>query len=182
MSCSGLWRVDLQLLPSRRERRWRVLILLLTLCAVLTAHPPWPAQPLAAAVWMLVAVLCWRSLPSSHPLQRLCQVPGGWRLTLHDGEVVFADLHGPVRDSLGLLCLGWREQAGDVPSGRHPRRWQVALWADQADADSWRRLRVSLRWRRREGPAPNPARARADRGDPACSADRATRDAAARSG
>ena len=182
MSSSGPWRVDLQLLPSRRERRWRVLILLLSLIAVLSAHPPWPVQPLAGVVWLILAALCWRGVPSSHPLQRLCQVPGGWRLTLHDGDVVFADLHGPVRDSLGLLCLGWREQPGDVPAGRRPRCWRVALWADQVDADSWRRLRVSLRWRRREDPARNPAPRRAGRDDPACNAGRATPDAAARSG
>ncbi|MFX5839503.1 hypothetical protein ABTE60_19535 [Acinetobacter baumannii] len=32
----------------------------------------------------------------------------------------------------------------------HGTCWQVLLWSDQLPAADWRRLRVSLRWRRRE--------------------------------
>lgn len=150
MSSSGVWRPDCRLIPSRNERRLRRALILLTSAALPASHAPWPWLFAAA---LLQAVLAWRLWHSPSALQHLQgfrETPLGWRLLLPDGELTFADVHGPVRDWPGLLCLCFRECREDVPPGRRPRVWHLVLWADQLPAQDWRRLRVSLRWRRRD--------------------------------
>lgn len=181
MSSSGPWRVDCRLLPSRRERRCRVLIAGLAALALLDAEVPWPGFLAGLLVWLAACGFTGRRPPGHAPVMAFREIPGGWRLQLNEGNTVFARLHGPVRDVPGLLCLAWREAEEDVLPGARPRVWRVALWSDQLTAEDWRRLRVSLRWRRRAGPARCPAPPRQRPDDPACSAGRVTRGASARS-
>lgn len=151
MSSSSVWRPDCRLIPSRHERRWRLALILLCAAAVPASHAPWPWL---LAATLLQGVLAWRLWHSPSSCQRLHgfrETPLGWRLTLPGGEQTFADVHGPVRDWSGLLCLCFRERREDVPAGQRPRSWHLVLWADQLPAQDWRRLRVSLRWRRRDG-------------------------------
>jgi len=150
MSSFSVWRPDCRLRPSRRERRLRLALILTTLMAAPASHAPWrwllPASLLHAALaWRF-----WRTPGAVRRLTAFQSTPLGWRLVLADGETTFADIEGPVRDWPGLLCFSFRERAADTPPGLRPRRWRLALWSDQLPADDWRRLRVSLRWRRHE--------------------------------
>lgn len=169
MSSSSVWRPECLLQPSRRERCFRLTLILLTATALPASHAPWHWLLVAA---LLHAVLAWRLWHSSSSWQRILSfraTPLGWRLVLPDGELVFAEVSGPVRDWPGLLCLCFRECREDVPPGRRRRDWHLVLWSDQLPLQDWRRLRVSLRWRRRDneevrtpapdrtGPRPAPA-------------------------
>lgn len=146
MSSSTVWRPDCRLQASRLEQHQRRLVLALVLLSLCAGHPP--------RIWLCLALLtlvpaafCYVRRPSgSLPLTRLRQSASGWRLHLVDGEEVYADLHGPVRDWGFAVFLAWREQAGETAGRR--RIWRVVLWSDQLPADDWRRLRVSLIWRR----------------------------------
>lgn len=151
MSSSTVWRPDCQLRPSRLERRQRLLVLALVLLSLCAGHPP-PLWRAGLLLTLLPAAWWYLRRPSdAYPVIALRQIASGWRLRLADGEEVLADLHGPVRDWGCLLCLGWREQPG-VAAGR-PRQWRAVLWSDQLAPDDWRRLRVSLVWRRLALPA-----------------------------
>lgn len=86
------------------------------------------------------------------PPCRLRQLPSGWRVSLPDETQTFADLAGPVRDWGVLLCFCLQERPEDAEPGQSPRRWHLALWRDQLSPDDWRRLRVSLVWRRHANP------------------------------
>lgn len=175
MLSSSVWRPDCRLKPSRRERRLRLILILLTAVGLLASHAPWPWPWLLAAA-LLHAVLArqlWCSPSSWQRVASFRATPLGWRLLLPDGELVFAEISGSVRDWPGLLCLCFRECAEDVPPGRRRRSWHLVLWSDQLPAQDWRRLRVSLRWRRRDAEAvrtpapdrtdPRPAPARCPR-------------------
>lgn len=149
MLCSGVWRPECRLRPSRLERRCRLLVLLSCLCALPLSHAPAPVLLAAVPLALILARSLWRHQAGSLPLAVLKQLPDGWRLTLVSGEQCLAELAGPVRDWPGLLCLRFRVTAGEG-SVAHGTCWQVLLWSDQLPAADWRRLRVSLRWRRRE--------------------------------
>lgn len=152
MSSSSVWRPDCHLRSSRRQRRWRLSLILLCATAVACSHAP-DIWRLAGAGWLLLqSWRLWRAPGAEQQVAVLRAIPSGWRLSLPDGEIVYADIDGPVRDWPGLLCLDLREQPEGLPAGRRPRRWRLALWSDQLPAQDWRRLRVWLRWRRREVP------------------------------
>ncbi len=161
MSSFSVWRPDCRLQPSRRERRLRLLLILLTGAAVPASHAPWPWLVAVLALHGVLAFRLWRQPGSAATLTAFRQTPLGWRLHLPNGDTTFAEVHGSVRDWPGLLCLCFRECAEDVAPGCRARCWHLALWSDQLPVQDWRRLRVSLRWRRhdQEGvTTPEPAR------------------------
>lgn len=151
MSCSGVWRSEYRFRPSRLAAVWCLALLSLALTAIACSHAAYWLRGLAAllATGWAVQVWCQRQGAGCAEVMSCRQIASGWRLILADGSMAYADLHGPVRDARHLLCLAWREQAGDLSPGRQPRMWRLALWSDQLPPDDWRRLRVSLRWRSR---------------------------------
>lgn len=106
-------------------------------------------------LWLLLAYRQLQAAQTSDPLHSIQHTPQGWRLVMSNGDVHFAELAGPVRISRCLIVLCWRESTdlaeSDRPGRRQtPQRWQVVIWADQINADDWRRFSVALRWRRRD--------------------------------
>ena len=152
MSSFSVWRPDCRLRPSRRERRLRLLLILLTLSALPVGHVPWTWLPPMLLVQGVLSWRLWRHPGASDHLLSLQSTPLGWRLVLPDGSLTFADVHGPVRDWPGVLCLCFRERPAEVRAGERARVWRLVLWSDQLPAADWRRLRVSLRWRRLDQP------------------------------
>lgn len=124
----------------------------------LLAHPPQVVVWMLFLLWPLLVFWQLSSLTTSEPVRKIHHTPQGWRLTLSNGQVCFAELHGPVRVGRYLIVLCWQERSDlsvddlrETPSQRAVARvWRVAIWADQLAADDWRRFSVALRWRRRE--------------------------------
>lgn len=98
---------------------------------------------------------------TSDPVRNFQHTPQGWRLIMHDGQVHFTELAGPVRITRFFIVLCWRELSalanGESASAAAsaPQHWRVVIWADQVAMDDWRRLSVALRWRRREDSSGN---------------------------
>lgn len=141
----SVWRPKLNLRPSRFERVRRCILAVLACASLLLSDMPWPQLILTmvlavALIWLLV-----RSPYSEQQVLSLQQTATEWRIELADGEWLLAELDGPVRDWKVLLCLQLKEK--DPIHAQHPRRWSLLLWRDQVQAQDWRRLRVSLRWR-----------------------------------
>lgn len=154
MSSSRVWRPDCALVPSRIARRGGILLHGMLALLLLTSDLP---RSVCLPALALLAMNAWRTW--CRPFQaghagprRLRQLPSGWRVTLEQDEQAYADLAGPVRDWGFLLCFCLRERAEEVETGCRPRVWRLALWQDQLPPDDWRRLRVSLVWRRHADP------------------------------
>lgn len=132
---------------------WRVALALLAAAMAVLSHPPLNVAILLLLLWPLLAFWQLSAGETSHPVRSLQHTPQGWRLALHDDQVHFAELVGPVRINRLCIVLCWRELAEiAVPDNRRRlQRWRVVIWADQVSADDWRRFSVALRWRRREG-------------------------------
>lgn len=148
---------------------WRVVLALLAAAMALLSHPPLIVTILLLLLWPLLAFWQFSAGETSHPVRTIQHTPQGWRLVLHDDQVHFAELAGPVRINRVFIVLCWRElmtlaegevveadAAAQCPQPRRcpqqrPQCWRVVIWADQVSADDWRRLSVALRWRRREG-------------------------------
>lgn len=130
----------------------------------LFSHPPLIVTILLLLLWPLLAFWQLSAGETSDPVRSFQHTPQGWRLVLHDDQVHFAELIGPVRINRLFIVLCWRElsalASGDAEVGeegtaerdatRAPQHWRVVIWADQVGTDDWRRLSVALRWRRRE--------------------------------
>lgn len=119
----------------------------------LLSHPPLIVAILLLLSWPLLAFWQLSAGETSHPVRSFQHTPQGWRLLLHDDQLHFAELAGPVRINRFFIALCWRERLELAAPGqrRRPQCWRVIIWADQVSADDWRRLSVALRWRRREG-------------------------------
>lgn len=156
MSSSSVWRPDCRLQPSRLARRAGIALHGMLACLLLTSAMPWGWRIAAGLFLMAHAQLagssCFRRGAERLQPCRLRQLPSGWRVSLPDETQTFADLAGPVRDWGFLLCFCLQERSADATPGQSPRRWHLALWRDQLLPDDWRRLRVSLVWRRHADP------------------------------
>lgn len=160
MLCCAHWRDEYRLQASRRPRYLYWIASALALTAIIFSHAP-AVWKWSAMAWLLCqlgstalagrvpgARLTARATSTTAAICALRSIADGWRLTLEDGSLAYASLVGPVRDWPGLLCLQFIEHVEDTAAGSKPRRWRLLLWSDQLTPTEWRRLRVSVRWRR----------------------------------
>lgn len=168
-------------MPSRYERQWRLVVLALLAFAPLTGHVPMLCLLMAYVVFVGQASHFLRRPSTSGDIASLQPTATGWRLVDQRGGIYLVELHGPIRDWPGLLCLSFQQCSDDVPhSGTgaqrptKPRRWRTAIWRDQLSAEQWRRLRVNVLWRRRPVPKSYRQRWLDARGSRGCNAGHAT--------
>lgn len=139
-----------------------MLLALLAAITALLSHPPMLVSLALVLLWPLLLVRQLMAGQTSDPLRSMQQTPQGWRLKLNDGQVHFAELTGPVRITRCLIAMSLRESidlaerdlTAENPTSA-PRCWRVVIWADQVNAEDWRRFSVALRWRRRPASSGN---------------------------
>lgn len=125
--------LQIRIRPSHIARRYCVLVILLSWTGIGLADLPWGVQALSFAAVSMYGWLVIRSL-QSQPIQMLECRQGDWFLRKADG-LLDAELGKKIFVGAGIISLPFRLQG---------ERLQLVLWPDSADADSLRRLRVTL--------------------------------------